>query len=250
MRFFLLVSFLTAFLMSGVANAGPPKSECAMAKGFRTKTFIDLTLEEPAYDYSTPIAELTKGGEERAKEWLKKNNLEEIWSSDHMKTEGRTKSNWHLKTGLGSRGQKPGYRSEKYCLYMNSINFHVVYKPLIQIAKEYPEGSCMFKGIMAHELRHNEVNKTALKNAVDRLQTDALKIVARIEDQNPLVSKEDFDKYSGIMQEKLMKEMKAYLLVDMKEEMEKNHALIDTPLEYSHDNEFRAACRKEAQDSQ
>lgn len=65
-----------------------------------------------------------------------------------------------------------------HCLWFERVDVTVVLKPTIFVAREYPQGSCRFKAIWDHELKHVAVDKALLdkyRGVYDRSIRDAVR---------------------------------------------------------------------------
>lgn len=57
-----------------------------------------------------------------------------------------------------------------YCAYLDTAEITVGYSELsVYVSSDYPEGSCEYEAILAHELRHVEINQSVLKAYRDRI---------------------------------------------------------------------------------
>ncbi len=232
-RFLVCVGLLLCLMADPALAATQNERTCAKNKGFRSKTLIDIKIEEPIFDYQSSKEDLSSKSENEMKEWLKKNKMEKIWNVNHGSTVGLTSAYWNPEIKLAGASKMLNRRTKTHCAYIHGISFKVSYVSTISIAKEYEPGSCEFKEIMAHELRHHEVNKAAYSKAIDRMQRNMLKLISETENLKQDMPKEEIQAHFDLMQTDLLDRIKKDALDEMKKDLEEGHAKIDTVEEYS-----------------
>jgi hypothetical protein len=113
------------------------------------------------------------------------------------------------------------------CAVIGTVTLHLVHaEHVIRIAREIPEGGCLWRAVLAHERRHVAVNRRALRSAAQRLQAAAEQWARRAEARAP-----DVEGAVAALQERLRRAIEPTFAA-MRAERERGHRAIDTPEEY------------------
>jgi hypothetical protein len=113
------------------------------------------------------------------------------------------------------------------CAVIGTLTLHLVHaEHVIRLAREIPEGGCLWRAVLAHERRHVAVNRRALRSAARRLQAVAKEWARRAEARAP-----DVEGAVTALQERLRRAIEPTLAA-MRAERERGHRAIDTPEEY------------------
>lgn len=228
-------------LMVGSSTVRAEPSACEKIKPRPSVININLETPDPYYDLDRSLAYLNSDGGKGAEEWLKKNNMQNIWSSKHMTTAGRAAGGWGAYYQYRMDAQPVDSYWAYGCLFIEEINVEMMFRTIIQIPVEYPEGSCEFNFINEHELKHFQVNRDVAQKTAERLRKDMPEIIRILEQQHIgsdqlKVKAEEFK--AGI------KEMvDVYFQQVMAEEMERLNGLVDSPEEYAKSGELMDYCR-------
>ncbi|WP_187830272.1 hypothetical protein [Siccirubricoccus phaeus] len=97
---------------------------------------------------------------------------------------------------------------------------------LVRIARELPEGGCLYREVLAHERRHVAVNRRTLQVAADRARRAATRWAARASGQGPTL-----DDAMAALQQGLRRALEPSLAA-MRRAREAGHRGIDTEAEY------------------
>ncbi|MBX6376110.1 MAG: hypothetical protein IRZ13_18025 [Acetobacteraceae bacterium] len=113
------------------------------------------------------------------------------------------------------------------CAVPGSVTLHLVHaEHVMRLAREIPEGGCLWREVLAHERRHVAVNRRALRNAARRLEAAVEAWAARAAARAP-----DVEGAVAALQEQLRRAIEPALAA-MRAEREREHRAIDTPAEY------------------
>ncbi|MBW8271057.1 hypothetical protein [Caldovatus aquaticus] len=113
------------------------------------------------------------------------------------------------------------------CAVPAVVALHLVHaEHVIRLAREIPEGGCLWREVLAHEWRHVAVNRRALRAAAQRLRTAAEAWAARASARAPEV-----EGAVAALQEQLRRAIEPALAA-MRAERERGHRAIDTRAEY------------------
>lgn len=236
-----LIVFWLAVIYAGKAEAAT-QTTCLQLKPYKTEIAINLEVPDPYYDLTKNKSQVNSAGQATREEWLARNNMHGIWSSNHMTTLGQASGGWAANYSWSIEGQPLDQYGAYSCIFVKRIEVNMMFRTMIIIPKDYPRTSCDFEVIHAHELRHYDVNrKVALKTAM-RLEKDMPVVIADLEQ----------DYIGGDVVQSRFEEIKksvqdlvdAYFKQVMREEMDRLNSQIDTPEEYSSHKIRVAACEE------
>lgn len=205
-------------------------SVCAQKKPFVSDILIEMETPDPHYDFSRDLAYLNNDGGKSAEEWLKKNNMQGVWSSKHMQTAGLASGGWGVYYEYTIDPEPLDQYWAYACLYVKELKIRMMFRTIIMIPKEYPKGSCAFNLIHTHELKHFNVNKMVAQKTAERLRQDMPQILADLEKEH--VGSDNIHPHSDRMKESIRGIVDVYFQQVMGEEMEKLNHFVDTPEEY------------------
>lgn len=217
---------LMTLLASGVAQA----SVCAQKKPWNSDILIEMETPDPHFDLTKNINYLNSDGGRSAEEWLKKNNMQGVWSSKHMKTHGLASGGWGAYYEYVLDPEPVDQYWAYACLYVKELKIRMMYRTIIYIPTEYPKNSCAFNIILEHELRHYEVNKTVAQKTTERLRQDMPQILMELENEH--VGSQDLQNHGEIIKARIKDVVDVYFMQVMGEEMEKRNSVVDSPEEY------------------
>lgn len=223
-----LTIFVLLFLMGTPAFAD---SMCAQKKPFVSDVLIEMETPEPHFDFSKSVAYLNSDGGRSSREWLEKNNMQGVWSSKHMQTQGIAMGGWMVYYEYDIDPEPLDQYWAYACLYVKELKIRMMFRTIIYIPKEYPEGSCAFKLIMPHEMKHYQVNKVVAQNTAGRLRKDMPQILAELEKEH--VGSQHLKSHAELMKQRISEIVDVYFKQVMGEEMEKMNGLVDSPEEYA-----------------
>jgi hypothetical protein len=113
------------------------------------------------------------------------------------------------------------------CAVPGTVTLHLVHvEHVVRLAREIPEGGCLWREVLAHERRHVAVNRRALRAAARRIRMAAEEWAARAAARAPEV-----EGAVAALQEQLRRAI-GPALAAMRAERERGHRAIDTPAEY------------------
>ncbi len=113
------------------------------------------------------------------------------------------------------------------CAVAGAVTVHLVHaEHVIRLAREIPEGGCLWREVLAHERRHVAINRRTLRTALGRVRAAAEAWAARAEARAPEV-----EPAVGTLQEGLRRAIEPALAA-MRAERERGHRAIDTREEY------------------
>ena len=239
--------FITAFCLTMVlaATSHAADKTCQSLKHIKSRTSIFLSVPEPIMDHAQSVKELNTGMEEHHKQWLKDNDLEMVISVDSMKTYGLLTSGWKIGFNSSSLVSEPYDRyavPRKNCVYFRNIDLTMFYGSLMSIPKEFSEGSCTYKIIHTHEMKHYTTNEAIFRASRKKLEAALPGLLAEAEaTSKPVTIPEEKDEARRIAD--LVKEkVTAYMMNEVMPEMKKQNALIDSPEEYAQSGKLISEC--------
>ena len=84
-------------------------------------------------------------------------------------TAGLTQSNIHIKRQIDTHGFKRQDGSSA-CLFIDKISLNVELAPTVWVANEFPMGTCMYKVVREHEMRHVNADRTVTNQHLARIR--------------------------------------------------------------------------------
>lgn len=235
-----IVCLLAVFCSAQVQAA--TQTTCQTIKPYKTEIVINLEVPDPYYDFTKNKNQVNAAGQASRDEWLARNNMHGVWSSNHMTTLGQASGGWAANYSWNIEGQPLDQYGAYSCIFVKRIEVNMMFRTMIIIPKDYPRKSCDFEVIHEHELRHYDVNRrVALKTAM-QLEKDMPVVIMDLE--------QDYigrDKVEGRFEEikKSVQDLvEVYFKQVMSEEMDHLNNLIDTPEEYSSHKTKVAACEE------
>ncbi|HEY0900646.1 MAG TPA: hypothetical protein VGD95_00855, partial [Micavibrio sp.] len=128
------------------------------------------------------------------------------------------------------------------CLYVKQLEINMIFRTMITIPKDYPQGGCEFEVIRDHELRHYAVNrKVALKTA-KKLEEDMPVILQTLE--SPHAGSDQLNTRAEDVKKSIQELVDVYFKQVMAAEMKRLNSQIDTVEEYSSHDQQVAACEE------
>lgn len=230
---FLLMTFAVFWASLSHAQHNAQDHVCKTLKPYRTAIDVHLEMpEEPYYDLSLSLRDLNRNMEQHKLDWLEENNMREVWRASDMEIQGLAS------TGMAMlhEFQVEAFAIDKFgaywCPYFKNLYVELFYRTMIQIPKKYKPGSCQYKLIDEHELKHHVTNKTATAEYFFKFHEDVHKIVAEIENQ-PSITRSQFDQRVDEMKQAMEDAMYVYFVDMLGQDLHERNALIDTPEEYA-----------------
>lgn len=230
-------------MYSAPAFAAQKYTACAKVKTFTPQITVNLSLPDPSYNFSLNRKELNAGKFNAHQAWLQANGMESVWKADEMETLGQAAGGWQSVISANVVAVPYDRFGTSYCPYIKTLDVGMIYLSSITIPKEFKQGGCAFTAIMAHEWKHHVANATVAHEITERLKRDLPQIITEIETSGSYVSKSEAKARFAFMQEALKDVVKVYMLENMREEMRKRNALIDTPEEYERTGKIVQACK-------
>ena len=88
-------------------------------------------------------------------------------------------SNFEYKININSKVQKKTIPSGITCVYPTLVNlyFGVGEDPVIYIAREYDEGTCMYKLVLRHEQTHQQIAQSVMESYLPVVKEKFLEVV-------------------------------------------------------------------------
>lgn len=71
-------------------------------------------------------------------------------------------------------------RSGETCYWYDTITVTLHIEPTIYVAKEHPQGSCMHNSILAHEMKHIDVDRDIIKKYSGQIENDIRNVSAKV----------------------------------------------------------------------
>ncbi len=234
----ILIAWLS-FLFVNPVWASSPLSPCLQKKPYKSDVVINLEVPEPHYDLSQTKAYLNNGRDRAKEEWLRKNNMQSVWSSKHMTTMGLAEGAWAANYNWTIDPEPLDQYWAYACLYVKRLEINMIYRTMILIPKEYPRNGCDFEVIHEHELKHYKVNRMVALKTAKKLEDDMPKILATLE--SPHAGSDSINARATDIKKSLQELVDVYFRQVMREEMSALNDKVDSPEEYSsHDKNVRA----------
>ena len=235
----LILITLLSFLFVNPVWAADPPSPCLQKKPYKSDVVINLEVPEPHYDLTKTKAYLNNDGGRAKEEWLKKNNMQSVWSSKHMTTMGLAEGAWAANYRWTIDPEPLDQYWAYACLYVKRLEINMMFRTMIIIPKDYPQSGCDFEVIHEHELKHYKVNRMVALKTAKRLEDDMPKILATLE--SPHAGSDSINARAADIKKSLQELVDVYFKQVMREEMAALNGKIDSPEEYSsHDKQVRA----------
>lgn len=237
--------FLSCLALA-VVLCGPAKAAetCQSLKRIKSTQSVSINIPAPHYDLEKSKEDLNEGMKEHHEEWLKRNGLELVISADNMETLGLNSSGWSISNSF--RGtMRPHDKNEtprRSCLYFQNLNVAVLFRTIISIPKEFPQGGCSYNIIHEHEMKHYTTNEAIIRAAAQKLKKELPAIMEKAESVSGPVVMQDEQAAFNEMAEALAAGIHDFMKKETSEELKRQNALIDTPEEYKRDGELVRAC--------
>ncbi len=235
-KFIIALSVLLFPLMAHAAT-------CQGSKGFTTALNVNLETPPPVLDLKRSLSDINEGQNEAHEEWLKKNGMQTIWKAENMETAGTTAGAWGSFVDFKMTATAADTYGLLVCPYFKQINLNLMYRSIISIPKEFPGGSCAYKVIMTHELKHHNTNVKIVQDAVARFRKDLPLLVTEIEKSGAASPRGQIDATIATIKQKISDAFKIYLEDTIAREMKKQNELIDSPEEYTKGTRLLDECK-------
>jgi hypothetical protein len=150
-----------------------------------------------------------------------------------------------LMSGALQIEQQVGLISETYrpfsygCVYINSIDVKINIEPVVYIAKEHPQGSCMHNAVLIHERKHVKEDQLIINKYVSLIDVALHKTIKTLGSTHGPVDEERIPYVQKNLQETLNKVIIDYS-DQMNEERRRRQQAIDNVEEY---DEVGRRCR-------
>jgi hypothetical protein len=247
MRLLYLTLLTLVLCVSSLEARAKEPSLCSEIKPFRTKINITYETVPPVYDLSLTTEQLNRDSKEVTEQWLRRNSMEVLWTSDDLQTAGLASGAWALAGNHRLRSKKVDWMGAYHCAFFEEVNIAVFYRTIIYIPKDYPQGTCKFNAVHRHELRHHDTNQAMVDKYVMKLDEDIRKMIPYMEGE--YVGSDKIQERFDDMKEGMSDAIKVYLYEAMVEETKHLNAEIDTPQEYENTGKLFHYCDlKEAYD--
>lgn len=231
-------------LMAFLLLAGPKAfAACQQKKQYTSKIVINMETPDPVYDLSNDIKFLNNDGGASAKEWIEKNKMQGIWSSQHMEKAGQAAGGWAVYYNYKLDVQPFDPYWAYACLYIKDMTISMMYRTIIMIPKDYKKGGCAYNLIQDHELKHFNVGKSVAQKTAERLRQDMPKILERLEAEH--VGSDKAQQRADQMKVSMTELVDVYFKHVMREEMGRLNNQVDSPEEYAGIGRGIRACGKQ-----
>lgn len=245
---FIIFAALLFLPLAAQATATPDPTGtgelCLRNKPAATDINIELYIPEPDYDNSQPAKALTNPASNA--QWLKKNNLDTLWSYDQLRTNGRAASGWKLGMDFTVVSQPLDQFGAYYCPYVMQVNIDILMQTSIQIAREIVKGTCKYESVEAHEYKHFLVNKYVIEEAVAQMERDLPAIIRDLEAEG-YVGRKLIDQRVDVIKRALGDVFQVYMKDQIAKRMNELNAQVDTPAEYDRVAKLLKICDIKAQ---
>jgi len=210
-KFFLILGWLFLFA-AHPALAEDAYSECDSYPDVPVN--ITPRFDEPSYDYSASIADITALASD----------------AHHTIHEGMTLGLTRYEPVLEFRVPVKGVRLPDglACAHVDHVDVTVGYRNVtVYVANEIPQGTCGFDEVMGHEMKHIAVNRQLLDEYAPRISAE----LAAYLKQNGVFREVDGDYAVAVLHEKLQSIIRN-IVTDMTTENQARQHDVDTPAEY------------------
>lgn len=263
MRFLFVILFILAFISAFIPATGAyaqyvphqqeqepsatPDAEgtgqlCLSLKPQQTYINIEVVIPEPTYDHSKDMRALTREiGAEHRQDWLKKNGLDELWTSSELTNPGYASTGWEVDPQFFVKATPVDRFGAWYCPHILEVNIAVLMKTTINIAKEFLPGTCHYEAVEAHEYKHFLVNKYVVEQAMAKMKSDLPAIIRDMEMQG-YVGRGMVEERVELIKESISDMFKVYMKEQISKEMKELNAQVDTPEEYDRVSKLKAIC--------
>lgn len=215
---------------------------CLSLKPQQTYINIELIIPEPTYDHTKDLKTLTREiGDNHRQAWLKENGLDELWAASEINNPAYAATGWQLSPDFFVKATPVDRFGAWYCPHILEINIPILMSTTINIAKEFPPGTCHYEAIEAHEYKHFLVNKYVVEQAVAKMKRDLPAIIRDMEVQG-YVGRGMVEERVGIMKESISDMFKVYMKEEISKQMKDLNAQVDTPEEYDRVSKLKAIC--------
>ncbi len=232
--------FFLLCVLTGQGVQANPDCE-ARKRTIHTRALLNITVAEPFILHDKTLAEINAETQASKQDWLKKNGMQEVWSANELQTLGYAMGGMASASRMQMLSVPYDRYGSYYCPVFKDVDVNLIYRTLIRIPREIPEGSCAYKVILTHELRHHQANKDSFERYMAQLKTDLPRMLAYYE-QVPVKRarvQNQFDHMKQAMEEAVKLYIQDYVLVAA----QKVNAQIDSPESYALEHEKLESCR-------
>lgn len=129
-----------------------------------------------------------------------------------------------------------------YCTFVLHMNIAILFKTEINIAKEYPQGTCQYDAIDGHEYKHYQVNRYVMEQAVEKMRRDLPAIIRDMETQGHF-PRGEIEERRETMSRALEDMFRIYMKEQLAKKMRELNAKVDTPEEYDRVGKLMEICK-------
>lgn len=236
-----LVYLLTIFLFLNIVTMDVAFG-CSPERR-RHPIHIDMNIEiaEPYILQDQSFEQINADSEKSRQEWLEKNGMQEVWSTQTFHTLGYASGGMASNFITSAYALSGGYGAY-YCPYYRKIEVNIIYRTLIRIPKEIPKGSCVYNVILEHELRHDKANRESFEKYMSQLRQDLPKMALFYE--RSAVNPKDVKRRFKHMQVSIKEAVELYIDEFVLPSAAEINEQIDSPESYEADGKKIDACRK------
>jgi len=232
---------LILFLCSSFPPVALAKNSCQEKKAqFSTSLVLNPEIAPPYILHDKSLQEINAETEATKKEWLQKNGMQEVWSSNELQTLGYAMGGLAAVTKIKMLSTPYDRYGTYYCPLFKDIEIDIIYRTLIRIPKEIPKGSCVYNHILQHEMRHHRANGDSFARYMTQLRKDLPRMASYFE--NTLVKRaavqQKFQSMKSAIDDAVQLYIRDYVLVEAK----KINEGIDSPQSYAAEAKKMEAC--------
>ena len=225
-KVFYIVFFINFTMFSFLANAKEKAVDVCLRNMRNPEVVITTSYGNLKYDHSKNRRSITRMHIEKYKGKLQSSSLLNGLST------------FEYAVNVKFRLVKQTLLSGTTCIYPSSVQLHIGVgeDPVIYIARDYPENSCMYNVVLRHEQTHQQIYQSVLEYYLPIIKERLLKAVSENaitvtdDDINMEVAKQELrDKYLSVINP---------LLEEIKRETSVEQLKLDNSKNYEYENKL------------
>jgi hypothetical protein len=140
----------------------PAEANCAPPANRSPEVVVTSTRSAPQFSYNESSNDL---GAKAAGNTYKPSGV----GGPRWHTGGLTQSNISIEPDVENHILVNSTQNSS-CAYIEKVRLNVVLAPVVWVANNFPEGSCMYNAVRDHELKHVHADQTVLTQHIGRIR--------------------------------------------------------------------------------
>ncbi len=153
------------------------------------------------------------------------------------KVNGLTQAEYQTDAHFHCGGQKAWFK-EEYTMWIDALTVEFVYNTLtVYVSSDYPEGSCQYEQVLAHEKQHVEINREVYQE-FQRKMRETLAAATNLPTHSHPITTANWDQGKESMGQMISDTVNP-VFNDFGAELQRRNGLLDSP---DHYNELKGKC--------